>query len=132
MSVTDPIADMLTIVRNGTRALKPHVDVPASKIKEQILMKLKECGFIENYNLIEAKPQGVLRVYLKYAPDGQSVIEGIRRISKSGLRKYTSAAKVPRVKGGIGVAILTTSKGVMTDEESREKNVGGEVLCHVW
>ncbi|UCF31217.1 MAG: 30S ribosomal protein S8 [bacterium] len=132
MSMTDPVADMLTRIRNALLAGKERVDVPASSLKEDIARILKEEGYIKSYKLIEDSKQGVLRVTLKYGDQATPAITAIRRISKPGRRVYVSTKEVPRVLNGLGVAIMSTSKGVMTDRESRKQNVGGEVLCYVW
>jgi len=132
MSMTDPIADMLTRIRNANRALHDRVDIPASRIKVQLARILKEEGFIRNYRLIEGAKQGVLRLYLKYGPDNMRVITDIQRVSRPGLRVYAGVTKLPRVRSGLGVAIVSTSKGLMTDRAAREGKVGGEVLCAVW
>jgi small subunit ribosomal protein S8 len=130
--VTDPIADMLARIRNGSLAEHEKVDIPASKLKMRLAEILKEEGFIKNFRLIEDKPQGVLRVYLKYGPGQERVISGLRRVSRPGRRRYVAADRIPRVLGGMGVAILSTPRGVLTDQESRKAKVGGEVLCYVW
>ena len=130
--VTDPIADMLTRIRNGSMAEHEKVDIPASKLKVRVAEILKEEGFIKNFRLIEDRKQGVLRVYLKYGPGQERVITGLRRVSKPGRRLHVAADKVPTVLGGMGVAILSTPRGVLTDRESRKAKVGGEVLCYVW
>jgi small subunit ribosomal protein S8 len=130
--VTDPIADMLARIRNGCMAEHEKVDIPASRLKVRIAEILKDEGFIKNYRLIEDKRQGVLRVYLKYGPGQERVISGLRRVSKPGRRLYVPADRVPSVLGGMGVAILSTSRGVLTDRDSRKAKVGGEVLCYVW
>ena len=132
MSMTDPIADMLTRIRNANRALHDRVDIPASRIKVQLARILKEEGFIRNYRLIEGAKQGVLRLYLKYGPDNMRVITDIQRVSRPGLRVYAGVTKLPRVRSGLGVAIVSTSRGLMTDRAAREGKVGGEVLCAVW
>ena len=132
MSISDPIADMLTVIRNGCRAKKKKVEVPASRVKSEILRVLLEEKFISNYRYIEDSKQGVLRVYLKYADGETSVISGIRRISTPGLRSYSGSNGVPRVQGGLGVAIISTSQGLMTGKEARKRGIGGEVICHVW
>ncbi len=131
-TVTDPIADMLTRIRNSSMAEHEKVDIPASKLKVRLAELLKEEGFIKNFRLIEDRKQGVLRVYLKYGPGQERVITGLRRVSKPGRRLYVGADKIPSVLGGIGVAILSTPRGVLTDRESRRLRVGGEVLCYVW
>jgi small subunit ribosomal protein S8 len=130
--VTDPIGDLLARIRNGSMAEHEKVDIPASKLKVRVVEILKDEGFIKNFRLIEDTKQGVLRVYLKYGPGQERVITGLRRVSKPGRRLYVAADKVPSVLGGMGVAILSTSRGVMTDRESRKAQVGGEVLCYVW
>lgn len=130
--VTDPIADMLARIRNGCMAEHEKVDIPASRLKVRIAEILKDEGFIKNYRLIEDKRQGVLRVYLKYGPGQERVISGLRRVSKPGRRLYVPADRVPSVLGGMGVAILSTPRGVLTDRDSRKAKVGGEVLCYVW
>jgi small subunit ribosomal protein S8 len=130
--VTDPIADMLTRIRNSSMAEHEKTDIPASKLKVRIAELLKEEGFIKNFRLIEDRKQGILRVYLKYGPGQERVITGLRRVSKPGRRLYVGADKIPTVLGGIGVALLSTPRGVLTDRESRRLRVGGEVLCYVW
>lgn len=132
MSMTDPIADMLTRIRNANRALHERVDIPASRLKVAIARILKEEGFIRNYRLIEGKPQGVLRLYLKYGPDNMRVMTDIQRVSRPGLRVYAGVRALPRVRSGLGVAIVSTPKGVMTDRAAREQRLGGEVLFAVW
>jgi small subunit ribosomal protein S8 len=130
--VTDPVADMLARIRNGSLAEHEKVDIPSSKLKVRLAEILKEEGFIKNFRLIEDKRQGVLRVYLKYGPGQERVISGLRRVSKPGKRLYVGADRIPSVLGGMGVAILSTPRGVLTDRESRKAKVGGEVLCYVW
>lgn len=130
--ITDPIADMLTRLRNANTARHDHVDVPASRLKAEIAKILKEEGFIADFHRVERGPQGVLRITLKYGPRKESVLSGIRRVSRPGLRMYAQRAEIPRVRGGLGVAILTTSQGVMTDKHARRIGVGGEVICYVW
>jgi len=130
--VTDPISDMLTRIRNGGMAEHEKVDVPASRLKVRLAEILKEEGFIKNFRHIEDRRQGILRVYLKYGPGQERVISGLRRVSKPGRRRYVSADRIPTVLGGMGVAILSTPRGVLTDRESRKLRVGGEVLCYVW
>jgi len=131
-TVTDPIADMLTRIRNGSMAEHEKVDIPASKLKVRIAELLKEEGFIKNLRLIEDRKQGILRVYLKYGPGQERVITGLRRVSKPGRRLYVGADKIPSVLGGMGVAVLSTPRGVLPDREARRQRVGGEVLCFVW
>lgn len=130
--LTDPIADMLTRIRNANSARHEMVDIPSSRLKVEVARILKVEGFIRNYKVIEEKRPGVLRVYLKYGPGNEPALRGISRVSRPGLRVYTRAAKTPRVMSGLGVAILTTSKGIMTDRQARSQSVGGEVLCYVW
>lgn len=132
MSMSDPIADLLTRIRNANQALKPHADVPASRLKREVLRVLRQTRYIDSYDVLDDTRQGVLRVYLKYTPERERVITGLRRISRPGLRKYVKAKQVPRVLGGLGVAVVSTPKGVMTDEECRREHVGGEVICYVW
>jgi small subunit ribosomal protein S8 len=132
MSISDPIADMLTVIRNGCRAKKKKVEVPASRVKSEILRVLLEEKFISNYRYIEDSKQGILRVYLKYTDEENSVISGLKRMSTPGLRSYAGTKKVPRVQGGLGVAIISTSQGLMTGKEARKRGIGGEVICQVW
>ena len=130
--VTDPIGDMLTRIRNGSLAEHEKVDIPSSKLKVRIAELLKAEGFIKNFRLIEDKRQGILRVYLKYGPGQERVITGLRRVSKPGRRLYVGADKIPSVLGGMGVAVLSTPRGVLPDREARRQRIGGEVLCFVW
>ena len=132
MSMTDPIADMLTRIRNGIQARHDRVELPASKLKVEIACILKSEGFISNYKLVEDKVQGVLRIYLKYSEDGEPVIHGIERISRPGRRVYRNKQEIPRVLGGLGLAIVSTSRGVLSGHEAVKTGVGGEVLCQVW
>ena len=132
MPVTDPIADFLTRIRNAQMAGHRWVDVPASNLKKRIALILKHERFIRDFIIIEDGKQGIIRLFLKYTKDGQPVIAGLKRISKPGRRIYVPADKVPRVLGGLGIAILSTSKGVITDKVARKENVGGEVLCYIW
>ena len=132
MGISDPIADMLTVIRNGCKAGHKRVEVPASRRKREILRVLLEQKFISNYKYIEDRKQGRLRIYLRYTDEEQSVIGGLQRVSTPGLRTYAGAKRLPRVQGGLGVAIITTSQGIMTDKEARKKGIGGEVLCRVW
>jgi small subunit ribosomal protein S8 len=132
MSMSDPIADLLTRIRNANQARKPYADAPASHLKGEVLRVLREARYIDGYDLLDDQKQGVLRVHLKYTPDRERVITGLRRISRPGLRKYVKARQVPRVLGGLGVAVISTPKGVMTDEECRREKLGGEVICYVW
>lgn len=130
--MTDPIADMLTRIRNANMTKVDKVDIPSSNLKLELARVLKEEGYIKNFKLLKDRKQGMVRVYLKYATDDSRVISGLKRVSKPGNRVYVSANEIPRVMGGLGVAILSTSKGVMADRESRKKNIGGEVLCYIW
>ncbi len=132
MSMTDPIADLLTRIRNGSRAEHEKVDVPASKLKVKIAEILKEEGFIKNFRLIEDNKQGMLRVYLKYSAGNEKIISGLVRVSRPGRRVYVTKDKIPSILGGMGVAILSTSQGVMTDRDVRKQKLGGEVLAYVW
>jgi small subunit ribosomal protein S8 len=129
--LTDPIADMLTRVRNAVHIKAEKVDIPISKMKLEIAKILKEEGFIRAYKILKDRRQGILRVIPKYV-DNASVISGLKRISKPGRRVYVGSDEIPKVMGGLGVAILTTSKGVMSDKSCRRDIVGGEVICHVW
>jgi small subunit ribosomal protein S8 len=132
MAVTDPIADMLTVIRNGCKAKQKKVEVPASRMKTEVLKVLLKEKFISNYRYIEDEKQGRLRIYLKYTEGEDSVIAGVRRVSRPGLRIYKGADEIPSVRGGLGVAILSTSQGIMTGAEARKRKVGGEVVCNVW
>jgi len=132
MTMTDPIADMLTRVRNANRVFKNTVSMPASRLKAGIAEILKLEGFIKDYKLVKEGPQGFLKISLKYSPTRVRAINGLRRISKPGLRVYARKDQVPRVLGGLGIAVLSTSKGVMSDKQSRKLGLGGEVLCYVW
>ena len=132
MNITDPIADMLTRIRNGLIANKDEVKVPASKIKTSIAQILLDEGYIKGYELVEDGVQKDIKVTLKYGPRGEKVITNIKRISKPGLRVYCEADKLPKVLGGLGIAIISTSQGVMTCKEAREKHIGGEVLAYIW
>ena len=130
--MTDPIADMLTRIRNSNNAKHKTVDVPASNIKREIAQILLDEGYIKSFDFIEDNKQGMLKVELKYTQDGDRVISGLKRISKPGLRVYANSAELPKVLGGLGIAIISTSKGIITDKTARELNVGGEVICYVW
>ena len=132
MAVSDPIADFLTCVRNAIQARQRKVDVPASRLKQEIAKLLLRERFINNFKVIEDGRQGVLRMYLKYNADEINVISGIKRISTPGRRVYVAKTAVPRVMGGLGTSIVSTSKGVMTDREAREAGLGGELLAQVW
>ncbi|WBW49631.1 30S ribosomal protein S8 [Peptoniphilus equinus] len=130
--MTDPIADMLTRIRNGNNARHKSVDVPASNIKKEIANILLKEGYIKNFEVIDDDKQGVIRIELKYSDDNERVISGIKRISKPGLRVYAEAKELPKVLGGLGIAVISTSKGILTDSDARKQNVGGEVICYVW
>jgi len=132
MQITDPIADMLTRIRNASAAGHDTVDIPASNMKKAIAQILLDEGYIRTYQVIDDGTQGIVRVSLKYGPSREKVITGLRRVSKSGLRVYAGAGELPRVLRGLGIAIISTSKGVMTDKAARAGNVGGEVLAFVW
>ena len=130
--MTDPIADMLTRIRNSNNAKHKTVDVPASNIKKEIAQILLDEGYIKSFDFIEDNKQGMLKVELKYTQDGDRVISGLKRISKPGLRVYANSQELPKVLGGLGLAIISTPKGIITDKTARELNVGGEVICYVW
>ncbi|MDY6852716.1 MAG: 30S ribosomal protein S8 [Thermodesulfobacteriota bacterium] len=132
MSMTDPIADLLTRIRNGLMAKLERVDIPASRMKISIARILKEEGYIKNFKLIKDNKQGVLRVFLKYTPENVPVIQGIKRVSKPGCRVYVGSKEILPVLSGLGVGIVSTSKGLMSDREARRRNVGGEMICSVW
>lgn len=129
--VSDPIADMLTRIRNAITIRSEKVDIPASRMKLEVVKILKEEGFIRAYKILKDEKQGILRIALKYI-DGNSVVSGLKRISKPGRRVYVGGKEIPRVMGGVGIAILTTSKGVASDNTCRRESIGGEVLCYVW
>lgn len=132
MSQTDPIGDILTALRNGSRAGKPQVDVPASRLASAVVECMKQEGFIQNWRLLkEGNPQGILRVYLKYTKERRPILREIKRVSKPGSRVYKGKREIPKVCSGIGVAILTTPKGILTDAQARLEGVGGEVICYV-
>lgn len=132
MSMTDPIADMLTRIRNACQAKHPRVDVPASNLKTEIARILLKGGFVERVKLVKDEKQGFLRIYLKYDGANRTPISGLRRVSRPGLRKYVKKNELPRVQGGYGTAIISTSRGVVTDKEARKLGLGGEVLCEIW
>ncbi|MBE5780533.1 MAG: 30S ribosomal protein S8 [Clostridiales bacterium] len=132
MIVTDPIADMLTRIRNALVAKHDSVEVPASNVKKAIAQILLDEGYIKNYEVVDVAPQGYIKIGLKYAGDRTSVIAGLRRISKPGLRVYARKDEVPKVLNGLGIAILSTSQGIMTDKKARQNNIGGEVLAYIW
>jgi len=130
--MTDPIADLITRLRNGIKAKKPYIDIPASRIKAQIAKIFLENGYLKNVKYIEDNKQGLLRIYYKYGEDRTCAIEGLRRVSATSRRVYVTKDRIPRVMGGYGTAIVSTSKGLLTDKECRAHGVGGEVLCHIW
>jgi small subunit ribosomal protein S8 len=132
MSMTDPVADMLTRIRNATNVRHDRADIPASKMKLEIAKILKQEGFIRTFKMLEEGPQGVIRVYLKYADDGEPAIHGIQRVSKPGRRVYRRVEALPKVRNGLGVAVVSTNRGVLTDAQARTMRVGGEVLCEIW
>lgn len=132
MGMTDPIADMLTRIRNANLAKQEKVDIPSSNLKLELARVLKEEGYIKNFKLLKDRKQGIVRVYMKYSPDEFRVINGLKRVSRPGNRVYVGADDIPRVMGGLGVAIISTSRGVMVDRVSRQRNIGGEVICYIW
>jgi small subunit ribosomal protein S8 len=132
MTMTDPIADMLTRIRNALLARHPSTDVPASKMKVALAGILKDEGYIADFEAIEDRKQGILRVRLKYGPDGDSVITGLERVSRPGRRVYCNAAEIPPVLGGLGINVLSTSKGLLSGRVARQRNIGGELLLNVW
>ena len=132
MQITDSIADLLTRIRNANSAKHPTVDVPASNMKKAIVQILVDEGYIKNFQMIEDGKQGIIRITLKYGDNRSQVITGLRRVSKPGLRIYSSCEDMPKVMKGLGIAIVSTPKGVMTDKKARELNVGGEVLAYIW
>lgn len=132
MPVTDQISDMLTRLRNAILARHDHVLVPASRLKLELAKILKAQGYIQKYDLVDDKRQGQIRIHLRYGAGRSPVITGLRRISRPGVRVYVDARHLPRVMGGLGVAVLSTSQGVLTDREARRRGIGGEVLCYVW
>ncbi len=132
MSMTDPIADMLTRIRNANMAKMQKVDIPSSNLKVSIANVLRSEGFIKNYKVISDDKQGILRIYLKYIDEKESIFNELKRVSKPGGRVYVKCDKVPKVKNGLGIAILSTSKGIITDKAARESGIGGELICTVW
>ena len=132
MTMTDPIADMLTRIRNANVVKHETVDVPASNMKKELARILLEEGFIRGYDVIEDGKQGIIRIQLKYGQTGERVISGLKRISKPGMRVYADKHEVPRVLNGLGISIISTSKGILTDKQARKENGGGEVICYVW
>jgi len=131
MTTTDPIADYLTRLRNAMRARHKRVDIPASRLKKQITQLLAQQKFVTGFTSIDDNKQGIIRITLRYT-DGRAVIQGLRRISRPGIRRYVPSDKLPRVMNGMGIAVISTSKGVMTDKQARLANLGGEVICEVW
>lgn len=132
MAMSDPIADFLTRIRNAGMVYHDKVEVPASNVKKALAEILKEEGFIKDFEYISDNKQGLLRLYLKYGPSRERVISGLKRISRPGLRVYAKKDEVPKVLGGLGVAIISTSQGIMTDKRARQNGLGGEVLCYIW
>lgn len=132
MTMTDPIADMLTRIRNANVVKHETVDVPASNMKKELSRILLEEGFIRGYDVIEDGKQGIIRIQLKYGQSGERVISGLKRISKPGMRVYAANHEIPKVLNGLGISVISTSKGILTDKQARKENVGGEVICYVW
>lgn len=132
MVMTDPVADMLTRIRNANTMRHDKIDIPASKLKRSLAGILLDEGFIKSYEDVADDKQGVIRVFLKYGEGKERVITGLKRISRPGLRVYTTKDEIPRVLGGLGIAIISTSKGIMTDKQARKTGVGGEVICYIW
>lgn len=132
MSMTDPVADMLTRLRNANHARHEKVDIPASRLKADIARILKQRKFIKSYKFIEDRKQGILRIYLRYGPNKEQVMTSLKRVSCPGYRRYVRADEIPKVCGGLGTAILSTSRGVKSDRDCRREGVGGELLCYVW
>jgi small subunit ribosomal protein S8 len=132
MNMTDPIADMISRIRNGVRARLPKIDVPASRLKAEIARILKDEGYIANYRLVDDGRQGSIRIFLKYGPGWERVITDLQRVSRPGCRIYCGKGEIPRVYGGLGINILSTSRGIMTGRDAAKTGVGGEILCNVW
>ena len=132
MVMTDPIADMLTRIRNANVVKHETVDVPASNMKKELARILLEEGFIRGYDVIEDGKQGIIRIQLKYGQEGERVITGLKKISKPGMRVYAANHEIPKVLNGLGISVISTSKGILTDKQARKENVGGEVICYVW
>ena len=130
--MSDPLADMLTRIRNAGMVRYETVDVPMSNLKVGVAKVLREEGYIKDYKIIEDNKQGILRITLKYGPNNEKVISGLRRVSKPGLRQYVKADDIPKVMSGLGISILSTSKGIITDRDARRQNIGGEILCEAW
>lgn len=132
MSLTDPIANMLTVIRNGLMSKKIKIDVPFSNISQEVVAIFKREKFIKDFKFMDDKKQGLLRIYLRYRSSGKPAIEGLRRISKPSLRIYVKKDRIPKVLGGLGVAVLSTSRGIVTNLQAKEMRTGGEVLCYIW
>lgn len=132
MSQTDPIADLLTRIRNAARVKKREVSIPSSKLKVEIAKILKEEGYIRNFKMVDDNKQGILNIALKYTDDNQSVISGLRRISRPGCRLYCTRDSIPKVLDGLGIAVISTSRGILTGRRCQDLGVGGEILCHIW
>jgi small subunit ribosomal protein S8 len=132
MTITDPISDMINRISNASKTKKEKVDIPASKLKAEIARVLKNEGYISNCKVIEDRKQGILRIYLKYTADKRSVITGIKKVSRSGRRAYKGTDELPRILAGLGTAVVSTNKGLMTDKEARLAKIGGEVICYIW
>ena len=132
MTMTDPIAEMLTRIRNANVVKHETVDVPASNMKKELARILLEEGFIRGYDVIEDGKQGIIRIQLKYGQEGERVITGLKKISKPGMRVYAANHEIPKVLNGLGISVISTSKGILTDKQARKENVGGEVICYVW
>lgn len=132
MVQSDPIADMLTRIRNANMVHMDHVDIPSSKMKIQLAKILRDEGFIKYYKVMRTSKQGAIRVFLKYGPNREHVINGLERVSKPGIRRYLKCSEIPRVRGGLGIVVLSTSRGIMTGRDCRRQNIGGEVLCAIW
>jgi len=132
MTLTDPIADMLTRIRNATMIKKKEVDIPSSHMKVEIARVMKDEGYIKNFRVVDDKLQGILKVYIKYAKNNVSVISGLKKISKPGCRIYCKRGSIPKVLGGLGIVIVSTSQGILTGRRCEELGIGGEVLCHIW
>ncbi len=132
MTMTDPIADLLTRIRNANTRGKETVDIPNSRLKREVVRVLKEENFVRDFTVLEDGPQGTIRVYLRYGPERSRIIQGLQRVSRPGRRIYGRQGDLPRPRGGLGVAVVSTSRGVMTDRQARKTGVGGEVLCYVW
>jgi small subunit ribosomal protein S8 len=132
MAMTDPVADFLTRIRNGQKARFDKVDIPASKMKTSLARILKEEGYIKNFKLLKDNKQGIIRIHLKYGDNREAVIMGLKRVSRPGCRVYVGHGDIPKVLNGLGVNILSTSKGIMTDHQARKEHVGGELLCSIW